>query len=304
MNIDDGSQTRSRPIARAYLFLLFTALCWGANAVFSRMAVGEVSPMLLVLLRWAGVLMLLVLIDRKSIGLNWTAIRPHLPFLAMMGALGYTGFNVLFYMAAYTTTAVNIGIIQGSIPVFVLLGAFLIYSDRIVPLQGVGVAVTMFGVLIVASGGDLETLTTLAFNSGDLLMLIAGLLYAGYTLGLRRFPPAPPMALFAVMAGAALLASIPLVFVELALNQTQWPTPKGLVIIALIALFPSFLAQLAFIRGVELLGPARAGIFINLVPIFASILAVLVLGESFKMFHGIALALILSGIWLSERAGK
>ena len=187
---------------------------------------------------------------------------------------------------------------------FVLLGAFLIYRERVAPIQGAGVAVTMAGVLIVASGGDLEKLTSLAFNSGDVLILIAGLFYAGYTLGLRRAPAVAPMALFTVMAGAALLASIPLAVIELTLYQSQWPTPKGLAIIALIALFPSFLAQLAFIRGVDLIGPARAGIFINLVPIMASILAVLVLGESFMTFHGIALALILGGIWLSERARK
>ena len=117
---------------------------------------------------------------------------------------------------------------------------------------------------------------------------------------LQRRPPVLALSLFMALAGAALVASLPLVALEAAAGLLQWPTATGWLIVVLAVVFPSFLAQLFFIRGVELIGPGRAGVFINLVPVFASILAVAILGKSFAVFQAIALGLVLGGIWLSE----
>ena len=289
------------PSLVAYLLLTFTTLCWGGNAVLGRLAVGEVSPMMVVSLRWIGTLILLLLIARKHIARDWPVLRKNLPFLAAMGALGFAGFNSLFYIAAHSTTAINLGIIQGSIPVFVLLGALVAYRTPVTSLQIAGVSITMIGVVIVGSGGDMARLAALAFNFGDIIMVGACLLYAGYTVALRQRPQVSSLSLLTFMAGAAFAASILFATAEATLGHLQWPTPMGWLIIGLIILFPSFLAQICFIRGVELLGPGRAGVFINLVPVFASIFAVIFLNEQFKAFHGVALALVLSGIWLSEK---
>ena len=199
-----------------------------------------------------------------------------------------------------STTAVNIGIIQGAVPVFVLAGALAV--DR-TPVGGVQIAGegTVLGVVIVACGGDFARLATFTLNPGDLLMIAACALYAGYTLGLRRCPPVSTLGLLTLMAGAAFLVSIPLALAEAALGRFQWPTPVGWAILALITLFPSFLAQICFIQGVTLIGPSRAGVFINLVPVFASVLALLVLNEPFAPYHALALALVLGGIGLSKR---
>jgi len=298
-NANEAGQTASS--GRAYLLLTLTTLCWGANAVFGRLAVGEVSPMLLVSLRWLGVVLLILVFARRYIQRDWPTLRQHLPYLAAMGALGFTAFNALFYIAAHYTTAVNIGIIQGSMPMFVLIGAFLAYRSKVTRLQMGGVALTMVGVAIVGSGGSLERLATLTFNYGDLLMIIACAFYSGYAVGLRRRPAVSSLGLFTVIAGAAFLASLPLAAAELALGKFLWPSITGWIVVGLIALFPSFLAQIFFMNGVALIGPGRAGVFINLVPVFASLLAVLVLDEPFKGFHGLALVLVLGGIWLSER---
>jgi drug/metabolite transporter (DMT)-like permease len=284
----------------AYLLLTLTALCWGANAIFGRLAVGEVSPMALTMLRWLLALALLAPLAQGQLRRDWPVLRSHLLFLAAMGALGFTGFNAVYYVAAHYTTAVNIGIIQGSIPVFVLVGAFLAYRTPVTPLQAGGVAVTMLGVVLVGSGGDLARIAALAINRGDLLMVVACLLYAGYTVALQRRPAVSALSLFTVLAAAALLASLPLLAIEAASGQLQWPTAAGWIITLLAVLFPSFAAQMFFLRGVELIGPGRAGVFINLVPVFASILAVAILREAFAAFQGIALALVLGGIWLSE----
>jgi drug/metabolite transporter (DMT)-like permease len=297
--IDQPTQSGSN--GRAYLLLAFTALCWGGNAVFGRMAVGEISPMALVTARWLGVSVLLALFAHRQLRRDWPALRPHLFLISSLGVLGFTSFNALFYVAAHYTTAVNIGIIQGSMPMIVLLGVFLAYRTRITGLQVAGAVVTMTGVVIVGSGGSLARLAALAVNFGDLLMLGACVLYAGYTVALRKRPASSALGLFAVMAFAAFLASLPLVFAEASLGQFQWPTGKGMIIVALVTLFPSFLAQIFFIQGVTLIGPGRAGVFVNLVPVFASILAVVLLDEPFEVFHAVALGLVLGGIWLSER---
>ena len=286
---------------RAYLLLTFTTLCWGGNAVFARLAVGEVSPMALVTLRWLGAFALLVAFAHALVRRDWPAIRARLPFVAAMGAIGFTVFTGLFYIAAHWTTAINIGIVQGAIPMFVLIGAFAAYRTRVTGLQVAGVLVTMLGVAIVASDGQPARLASFALNFGDVLMIAACVLYAGYTLGLSRRPLVSPLSLFTGMAAAAFVSSLPLALAEAALGRLQWPTPFGWFIVGLITLFPSFLAQIAFIHGVTLIGPSRAGVFVNLVPVFASILALLVLQEPFRLFHAAALALVLGGIWLSER---
>ena len=132
-------------------------------------------------------------------------------------------------------------------------------------------------------------------------MVVACLLYAGYALSLRRFKTIPALTLFAAVAVAAMLSSLPLSVYEYTQGDLLWPTPKGWVIVVLVTLLPSFIAQICFIQGVTDIGPGRAGIFVNLVPVFASLLAILVLGESFRFYHGLALALVIGGIWLAER---
>ncbi len=286
---------------RAYLLLTITTLCWGGNAVFSRLAVGEVSPMTLVALRWTGVMLLLFVFGRKHIKRDWAKLKPRLGSIMLMGAFGFTGFNSLFYVAAHTTTAVNIGIIQGSIPVFVLIAAFAVYRSPVTIFQAFGVILTIVGVVLVGSGGSFERLASLAINHGDLLMLIACCLYASYTLALRTKPDVAAMSFFMVLAISAFLTTLPLLAGEIAFGSFQAPTLTGWALIAAIALLPSFIAQICFINGVAIIGPSRAGIFVNLVPVFASIMAVIFLDEPFELYHGAALTLVLGGIWLSER---
>ena len=285
----------------AYLLLTMTMLCWGGNAVFGQLAVDHISPMLLVTARWLGVVVLSALFLARPIWREWPRMRPHLGYLAIMGAIGFACFNALFYIAAHSTSAVNVGILQGSIPVFVLIGALVAYRTPIAPMQLVGVGTTVLGVATVASAGSPARLAALEVREGDLLMLAACALYACYTVGLRRRPPVSTLALFPVMAAAALVVSLPLTLAEAATGTLQWPTTQGWVVVGLVTLLPSFLAQLFFIGGVDRIGPGRAGVFANLVPVFAAILAVLILGETFRPYHGLALGLVLTGIWLSER---
>jgi len=284
-----------------YLLLTLTTLSWAGNAVAGRAAVGEVSPLLLTMLRWLAVSLIIVLVARSDIRAGWPTLKPRLGYVFVMGVMGFTAFNAVFYIAAHHTTALNIGIIQGAMPIFILIGALVAFGTRIGGLQAVGVLMTVVGVIVVAAGGALSRLLALQFNDGDLLMLMAVSFYATYTVFLREKPQVPGFAFFGCLAISALIASVPLAIFEYATGALQMPTLTGWALIAYVVIFPSFLAQIFFIRGVELIGSGRASVFINLVPVFAPILAVLLLGEAFRLYHVFALALVLGGIWLAER---
>jgi len=285
----------------ALLMLGLTTLMWGGNTVAGRLAVGEVSPMVVVFLRWVIVAGVLLPLLWPRIRAEWPLMRPYLLRMILMAVFGFVGFNTLFYIAAIQTTAVNLGIIQGSVPILVLIGSVIAFGTRVRLLQVVGIFLTLVGVTMIAAQGSLETLLALAVNPGDGVMLIASVLYSGYTLSLRNRPQVSGLAFFAVLSGIATIASLPGLAYDIGAGTVQWPTAKGWVIVFYIALGPSCLSQIFFMRGVELIGPARAGVFINLVPIFAAVLAVSILGEPFKWHHGTALFLVLGGIWLSER---
>ncbi|MGO4573213.1 DMT family transporter [Microvirga sp. 2TAF3] len=286
---------------QAYLLLVLTTLFWGGNAIAGRLAVGEISPMVLTCLRWVIVVSVLLPTIGPKLAAEWPVIRKSWLFITLMGSFGFTAFNALFYAAAHHTSAVNLTIFQGAIPVLVLIGIALFFRTRIRPLQVLGMIVTVVGVVIVSVKADLAILRTLALNIGDVWMLIACLFYAGYTLGLRHRPALPGLVFFTAMAVVAFLTSLPLVAIEIAQGTAQWPTLNGWAVLLYVAFLPSLLAQVFFIRGVELIGPARAGLFVNLVPVFGALLAVILLGEPFAFYHALGLALVLSGIWLSER---
>jgi drug/metabolite transporter (DMT)-like permease len=288
-------------LGQAYLLLILTTLFWGGNAIAGRLAVGEISPMALTCLRWVIVVIVMLPITGRKLLVEWPAIEQRWRFIILMGTFGFTAFNALFYAAAHHTSAVNLTIFQGAIPVLVLLGTVLFFKARIRPLQIVGMIVTMAGVVLVSVKGDIEILRTLALNIGDVWMLIACLFYAGYTLGLRHRPAVSGLVFFTALAVVAFVTSLPPLAFEIMSGSVQWPTAKGFVVLLYVALLPSLVAQIFYIRGVELIGPARAGLFVNLVPVFGALLAVILLGEPFAIYHAAGLVLVLGGIWLAER---
>jgi drug/metabolite transporter (DMT)-like permease len=283
------------------VLLTLTAIFWAGNAVASRLAVDNITPYLLVFLRWVLVLAVLWPLYGKQVREHWTAVRPRLIWITAMAVVGFPGVYALFYTAGYTTTAINIGILQGSIPVAVLLGAFLMYGTPATLVQIAGVLITTVGVVVVATQGAPLSILDIGFNRGDLAMLAACGLYAVYTIALRGRPSMPGTAFFTLLALIAAITSLPLLAVEAATIGLSMPTWQGWLVTLYVAIFPSCLAQLFYVRGVDLIGPGRAGVFVNLVPVFAAILAVALINEPFAAFHGIALVLVLGGIWLAQR---
>ncbi len=307
--MSENSASRwSRPFRAAWqspmILLSLTALTWAGHAVVSRMAVGQIGPMTLTCARWALALGPIVFAARADLRRDIEVMRGRWLFVATMGALGFTAFNALFYVAAHRTGALNLSIIQGAIPAFVLLGARFVFGEKVRAPQALGAFATMIGVVAIASQGDWSRLTGLAFNSGDVLLVIACFLYAGYTIGLRDRPRVSGLGLLAGMALAAFLTSIPLLLWEIAAGDFVWPTGKGLLLLLYAALGPAFVSQVFYMRGVELIGPGRAGVFVNLVPAFGALMAVVLLGEPFAAYHVVALALVVGGIAIAQRGSS
>jgi drug/metabolite transporter (DMT)-like permease len=288
---------------RATPLLIIASTLWAGNAIAARVAVGNVSPMIMVGLRWAMIVSILVAIIptaiRASAPLMWSSRW----LILAMATIGLAGFNTLLYFSAHYTTAVNIVLLQCLLPGLVLLGG-LAMGGRVFAAQYVGVAVTCVGVAIVATRGHLDDILGLRLNGGDVLVLLGCVAGAIYNLLLPRRPKVPAPVFFAGLSMAACIASIPLVAVEYSIGETQWPKAIGWAAILFTVFGPGLGAQVLFLRAVDLIGPGRAGVYNNLTPVFGSAFGVLVLGETFATYHALGLALVLAGIWLCERSGE
>ncbi|QIM50056.1 DMT family transporter [Pusillimonas sp. DMV24BSW_D] len=291
-------------IYKAYALLALATLFWAANSIAGKFAVGHVSPMIIVTIRWASVMVALYLFKKDQIAADWAVIRPRLSYLLVLGAIGFTGFSVALFYALIYTTAVNASIMQGGTPLFVFAASFILFSSRIVKEQALGFILSFFGVIIVAVQGELANLFALNINFGDALMLLAILSYGVYTAALRSKPSIHWTSLMFVLCLGATLASLPLLVIEAAQGATQLPDAQGWLAVAYIIIFPSLLGQVFFIRAVELIGGNRASLFINLLPIWGALLAVTLVGETFHLYHATALVLIFAGIGLAEYGGR
>lgn len=286
------------------LLLFYTASIWGCNAIAAKLATDNISPMSLVMFRWLIVCTVLAIFLREPIRRDWTQLRVHWRLFLWLGFAGFTGFSALFYLAAYKTTAVNITLLQTSMPPFIMIGAWLYYKEHISGASVLGMLMALSSMVLIASNGSLETLLKLSFNLGDVAMILACILYAVYTLSLRKRPALPALVFFFGMAIGGLLTSLPLLWIEMLAGHTYWPTATGWWVLLFVTVGPTLTAQLAYMRGVELIGPARASLFPCLVPAFGAMFAVIMLGEPFLFYHGLALILGLGGVYLAEARVK
>ena len=290
----------SRIYANAPILLCLATLGWGSNAVASRLAVDEVSPMMLIFLRWGIVVIIIFTLHSKEMAKGWPVIRKRLKWVLLMGGFGLSMFNALFYTAAHSTTAVNLGIMQSTMPGMILLGSFLIFGSRVNKLQITGLILTLIGVVVMVSKGSIENLMLLTFNTGDFLMFFGCLFYAAYAIGLKNRPKVSGLVMLGYFSVAAFLMTIPLIAIESVVYETIMPGPKGWLIIIYIAIVPSFISQIFFMRGVDLIGSGSAGLYANLVPIFSAIIAVVMLSEVFSIYHFSAMIFVFGGIGLFE----
>nr|WP_194246380.1 DMT family transporter [Martelella limonii] len=287
---------------QAYLLLTITALLWGGNMTAGKLAVGHVSPMVLNFLRWTMAAIVLSLFSAPQLRKDWPVVRRNWPAILAFGAVGYTGYNAFIYSGLKLTSAINVSMIQAILPFCILAINFALFRTRSTIMQMSGFLLTLAGVATVVSQGELRKVLHLDLNLGDLLALAAALCYSGYTVALRWKPPLDWRVMVISFCGGAVVASVPLMLLEMSAGAAIFPHDAiGFGVVIYAGLFPSLISQAFFIRGVDVIGANRAGIFINLIPVFGTIIAVLVLGEELAGFHAIALVLVISGIALAQR---
>jgi drug/metabolite transporter (DMT)-like permease len=285
---------------KAYLYLIIATLCWGGNAVAGKLAVGHISPMMLTFWRWFLAVVIIFAISVPQLVKDWPVARKHLPILFFYGVVGYTTFNATLYTALKYTTAINVTIEQAAIPMLIFFINFIFFRMKVSLAQIGGFSLTLIGVALTASHGDIASLLQLTLNYGDALMIIALVAYAVYTVSLRWKPPIHWRSLMALPALFALLTIVPLLLWELSSGDAIWPDGRGWIIATYTAVFASLVAQILYIFGVERIGANRAGLFINLVPVFGTLLSVVIIGEDLQLFHIAALVLALGGIAIAE----
>ncbi len=295
---------------RVAVLLLLPPLLWAGNAVVGAVAVTSMPPLLLNALRWSLALLLLL-------PLGWRALRQPRDLLArwrhlaLLGILGVGSYNALQYEALRTSTPINVTLIAASMPVWMLVLGAVFYDERPRRRQIIGAVLSLLGVALVLSRGDVAALARVQFVTGDLLMLLAVMAWSGYSWLLARPPPsmsgeARPawgwaefllvQALFGV-AFASTAAGIEHALTPVAIHWSGW------LVLALVyvAVGPSVIAYRSWGLGVAAVGPAVAAFFSNLTPVFAALLSAALLGEWPQWYHGAAFVLIAAGIVVSSR---
>lgn len=287
--------------SRAYPLLSMTALFWAGNSIVGRAARELVPPAALSFWRWTFALALLLPLAWPHLKRDWPVLRAHWPVMAILGALGIGAFNTLLYSGLQTTTALNSMLIQSAQPALILMLGGLVMRDRTSARQVAGVLVSLAGVLMVIARGDLALLLALRLNAGDAIIAFAVLLWALYSVLLRKRPPVHPLSFLAASIMVGLVVIAPVYLMELASGRRIVPETGSALAIVYVSVFPSFLAYLFFNRGVELIGSAATAQFMNVMPLMGAGLAMLFLGEALHLFHVAGLALVLAGIWVAGR---
>jgi len=283
--------------------LLLPPLFWAGNAVVGRALVGHFPPLALSFWRWALAFAILAPFAVRSIRAHRDTIRLHWQALAALSFLGVACYNSLQYLALQTSGAVNATLIGASGPVAGLLIGAAFYQARVTHRQWIGAALSAAGVLWVIARGDLANLLALRFALGDLIMLVATVLWSFYTWMLRRQrPPLPMTAFLALQIGLGALMILPFYLIELVITQrVPEATAANLAALLYVAVLPSIVAYYCWDRGVAHAGAVLPMYFVNLTPVFAALLATFFLAEPIGLYHFVGGALILVGIHLANR---
>ena len=290
--------------ATTLLVLTVPPLMWASNAIVGRMAAGTIPPLTLNFLRWVVALAVLLPFIFTQLKVDWSLGRQHWKLFATTGFLSTTCYNALQYLALITSSPINIALITAAGPIFTLLVGRAFFAAHIGRAAALGAVLSILGVAWVLLRGEIQNLTQVAFVSGDLFMLFAIGLWSVYTWLLRERPKA--MSGYSVLALQmiwGLAFALPMVLAEVLWGgypPVQWDA-HALGMVVYVALGPALLAYICWQRAVALTGSQLPMFFLNLTPVFAAILAVLLLGEFPKSYHYIGLVLIVVGIVLSNR---
>jgi len=292
-------------LASPYLLLTLTPFFWSCNWIIGRALHEDMPPMALTFFRWLLASLVLTPFVVSKLARDWPTIRAHWRTMALLGSIGIALHNAIAYIGLNYTTATNGVVLNSFIPVMIIAMAWAFFGERLTRVQLLGVAVSLVGVLAILSGGSLATLARVRLNAGDLCVILAMAMWSLYTVLLRRRPLGlDRLSFLFVLAIVGVVIMLPLWLGETLLIRSPVWSARAFAALIGVAIFSSVLAYIFWNRGVELLGPAVAGLFVHLMPVFGALLAWLFLGERLEAYHLAGMALILTGIAVTSRAGR
>lgn len=283
-----------------YLLLTLTSLFWSGNMVIARGIHESVPPFTLAFWRWAIALALVLPFALPHLRAQWPVLKRHWLALLVLGILSVGCYNTFVYVALQHTTATSATMLNSFIPVATIGFAYLLLGKRLSRTEALGALLSLVGVLAIVARGSLDTLLGLQLNRGDLWMMLAVLTWGLYTVGLKWRPQGVhPMLLLAALTVVGVAMLTPLYLWELSSGLTIRSSTSTWIGIIYIGVFPGFVGYVFYNAGIAAVGPSRGALFIHLMPVFGTLLAIMFLGEQPQWFHYTGIAMVFSGIFLT-----
>ena len=283
-----------------YLLLILAVLFWSGNFIVGRGIHNEIPPMALAFWRWAIALLIIfpfslgpILRQKDLIGRNWK-------LLTLLAILSVANFSMFIYMALKSSTVTNAVLINSMTPIFIVMVSWMGFKERITLRQGVGIAISLTGLMFILTQGNPSTLIAVRFGKGDMWTISAGISWALYSALLRKCPVEfDPLGFLGTTIIIGVFFIFPFYIWEIGTGKTMNFTPAAMGSIIYVALFASVLAYIFWNKAVHTIGANKTGIFIHLMPVFSILLAMIFLDEKLKGYHIIGSILIFSGIFLT-----
>lgn len=292
------------PHVSPYLLLSLASLFWAGNWIVGRGMRADIPPLALSFWRWIIALAFILPLAWPYRRRDWPQLVPNWRWLALFGFLGTATYNALAYVGLQYTTATNGLLLNSFIPVAIVALGWAFLGKKLRPIEALGVATSLVGVMAIVARGDLAVLAGLQLNIGDLWILISVFAWAIYTLMLPHRPNVHPFSFLAAIAILGVIELLPAYLWELSTGRhmnLSWPAVGAALY---TGIFPAFLGFVFWNKGVAEVGPAKAGLFIHLMPAFGIILSIVFLGEHPELYHAVGISLIFAGIWLNTRRAK
>ncbi len=287
---------------KAYLFLVLTTLFWSGNFIVGKAAsLFEIPPFTLNFYRWTFAWLILAPFTLKEIIEKKNHIIENIKLIIILGITSITIFNSIVYYSLNFTQVISGVLMISTIPVMIILFCWLFQIEKTNIYQILGVGFSLLGVIVIITKANLTLLMNLNFNKGDLWMVVAMFSWAIYSALLRKKKiELSQLSLLQTIISAGLIFLLPAYLIELALGYRANLNLPFVLTLTYVVLFPGLASFIFWIKGISIIGSNRSGIFLHLMPIFSTILAIIIFNEKFMIYHFIGAILIITGIILSS----
>jgi len=286
-----------------YLLLMLATLLWGGNFVIGRAVSGDITPLTLAFLRWCVAFIVFFPIAYRSLKHEWHMLKANWPIVIILSLTGVAAFNTLVYIGLHYTTSINASLMNSSTPIMIYILSFIFLREKLSKYQLLGTALSLSGVTFIISGGSIASLVDFTFNKGDLIVLIAVFCWSIYSLLIKHYAkrlPGQSTFLVTIFTGAIMLLPFYIYETATLTNSIHWQW-SSIAAILYVGIFASVVAFLSWNSGVIQLGANKASIYLNFIPVFASIFAVLFLDEKLHTFQIVGGLAVVAGVIVSGR---